>query len=89
MKETGKRRQRDVVDLDCPIGPSYMSPNAGGGGGLYTGAQISFGDITPYLAYETYGYIVFKRNIHGSTGKQDGAEGGGGGGGVAGFFMTP
>jgi hypothetical protein len=37
-----------------------MSPNAGGGGGLqvlsqivqlYTGAQINFGDLTPYLTY--------------------------------------
>jgi hypothetical protein len=38
-----------------------MSPNAGGGDGevsaneysctLYTGAQINFGDLTPYLTY--------------------------------------
>ncbi len=53
--------QRDVVYLGWPIAPSYMSPNAGGGGGelrglsqlvqLYTGAQINFGDLTPYLTY--------------------------------------
>jgi hypothetical protein len=24
--------QRDVVNLGCPIAPSYMSPNEGGGG---------------------------------------------------------
>ncbi len=55
--------QRDVVYLDWPIAPSYMSPNAGGGGELrglsqwvklYTGAQISFGDLTPYLTYELF-----------------------------------
>ncbi len=55
--------QRDVVYLGWPIAPSYMSPNAEGEGGelqglsqwvqLYTGAQINFGDLTPYL---TYGY---------------------------------
>jgi hypothetical protein len=29
-----------------------MSPNAGGGkGGGHTGAQINFGDLTPYLTY--------------------------------------
>ncbi len=42
------------------IAPSYMGPNAGGGGKLwglsqwvqlYTGAQINFGDLTPYLTY--------------------------------------
>ncbi len=48
--------QRDVVNLDWPIAPSYMSPNAAGEGEfrglsqwvqLYTGAQISVGDLTP------------------------------------------
>jgi hypothetical protein len=38
-----------------------MSANAGGGGScgvsaneykLYTGAQINFGDLTPYLTYD-------------------------------------
>ncbi len=52
--------QRDVVYLSWPIAPSYMSPNAGGGGELrglsqwvqlYTGAQINCGDLTPYLTY--------------------------------------
>jgi hypothetical protein len=46
--------------LAAPIAPSYMSPNAGGSGGvgglslriqLYTGAQINFGDLTPSLTY--------------------------------------
>jgi hypothetical protein len=46
------------------IAPSYMSPNAGGGGGelrglsqrvqMYTGAQIDFADLTPYLSYDWY-----------------------------------
>ncbi len=52
--------QRDVVYLGWPIAPSYMSPNAGGWGELrgvsqwvhlYTRAQISFGDLTPYLTF--------------------------------------
>jgi hypothetical protein len=52
--------QRDVVYLGWPIAPSYISPNALGGGELrglsqwvqlYTGAQITFGDPTPYLTY--------------------------------------
>jgi len=55
-----KRLQRDVVYPGWPIAPSYMSPNAGGGRELrglsqwvqlYTGAQINFGDLTPYLTY--------------------------------------
>jgi len=41
---------------------SYMSPNEGGGVELrglsqrvqlYKGAQINFGDLTPYLTYES------------------------------------
>ncbi len=49
-----------VVYLGWPIAPSYMSPNARGGGELlglsqwvqlYTGAQINCGDLTPYLTY--------------------------------------
>ncbi len=51
--------QRDVVHLGWPIAPSYMSPNSGGGVLLlglsqvqpYTGAQINFGDLTPYLTF--------------------------------------
>ena len=50
--------QRDVY-LCWPIAPSYMSPNAGGGGGgelwgltqwvqLDKGVQINFGDLTLY-----------------------------------------
>jgi hypothetical protein len=55
-----KGLQRDVVYLGWPIATSYVSPNAGGGGELrglsqwvqlYTGAQINFGDLTPYLIY--------------------------------------
>ncbi len=50
----------DVVYLGWSIAPSYMSPNAAEGGkggregrGLSqcTGAQINFGDLTPYLTY--------------------------------------
>ncbi len=66
--------QRDVVYLDWPIVFSYMSPNAGEGGeGVVAGsqpaneyscahgAQINFGDLTPYLTYAdqwpTYIYL--------------------------------
>ena len=50
--------QRDVVYLGWPIAPSYLSPNVGGGGvsrglrqwvQLYTGVQINFRDLTPFL----------------------------------------
>jgi hypothetical protein len=52
--------QRNVVYLGWPIAPSYMSPNAGRGGGRGCGvlaneyscaivAQINFGDLTPSL----------------------------------------
>jgi hypothetical protein len=44
-----------------------MSPNAGEGGGvagsqpisvqLYTGSQINFGDLTPYLSYGSCGWL--------------------------------
>ncbi len=52
--------QKDVVYLGGPIAPTYMSPNAGGGGKLqglsqwvqlYAGAQINFEDLTPFLTY--------------------------------------
>ncbi len=57
--------QRDVVYLGWPIVPSYVSPNAGvgGGGGCRVsaneyscahGAQINFGDLTPYLTCACY-----------------------------------
>jgi hypothetical protein len=59
-----RESQRDVVYLSLPIAPSCMSPNAGGGRGVagsqpmstaeYSctyGAQINFGDLTPYLTY--------------------------------------
>ena len=54
--------QKDVLYLGSPIAPSYMSPNGGGGGGgcgvpanEYSrtyGAQINFGDLSPYLTYD-------------------------------------
>ncbi len=59
----GGRRglKRDVVYLGWLIAPSLMSPNAGRGVGvlqglsqwaqLCTGAQVKFGDLTPYLTY--------------------------------------
>ncbi len=58
--------QGDVVYRGWPIAPSYMNPNAGGGElrglsqwvQLYTGAQINFGDLTPYLIYEKYSQIL-------------------------------
>ncbi len=61
-----------------PIAPSYMSPNARGGGGFgvsaneYScahGAQINFGDLTSYLTYVctsrlhgTSAYFIGKKN---------------------------
>jgi hypothetical protein len=51
----------DVVYLGWPIALSYMNPNAGACGvsaNVYScahGAQITFGDLTPYL---TYGWLV-------------------------------
>ncbi len=55
--------QRDVCP-GWPIAPSYMSPNAGGGGcgvsaneySCADGAQINFGDPTPYLTYDLQYY---------------------------------
>jgi hypothetical protein len=63
--------QSDVVCLGWPIAPSYMSPNAGRGGELrglsqwvklYTGAQINFGDLTPYLTYGMNHITIKTRN---------------------------
>jgi hypothetical protein len=53
--------QRDVVSLGWPIAPSHLSPNAGGVARHQqmstadTGAQINFGDLTPYLTYGVCG----------------------------------
>jgi hypothetical protein len=53
----------DVFYLGWPIAPSYISPNAGGGlrclvsANEYScahGAQINFGDLTPYLTYAPF-----------------------------------
>ncbi len=54
-----RERQRDVVYLGWPMAPSYMSPNAGGGGlrissneySCAHGAQINFGDLTTCITY--------------------------------------
>jgi hypothetical protein len=69
-------RRRDVVYLGWPIAPSHLSPIAGGCGVSANeyicahGAQINFGDLTPYLTYcmtladwwrrqkETYGPVT-------------------------------
>jgi hypothetical protein len=63
--------QRDVVYLVWPIAPSYMSPIAGGWGVVCEvsaneywswsahGAQINFGDLTPYLTYYVHWIIGF------------------------------
>jgi hypothetical protein len=54
----GRESQRDVVYLVTNSSlPSYMSLNVGGGGvaGLSScaqGAEINFGDLTPYLTYD-------------------------------------
>jgi hypothetical protein len=65
--------QGDVVFLGWPIAPSYMSPNAGGGGRgelrglsqriqLYTGAQKNSGDLNPYLTYDSLSYHLEDRH---------------------------
>jgi hypothetical protein len=51
-----------ILAAGGPIAPSYLSPNAGGGGSFgvsaneyvctQEGAQINFGDLTPYLTYD-------------------------------------
>ncbi len=65
--------KRDVVYLGWPIAPSYMSPNAWGKGELrclgqcvqlYTGAQINFGDLTPYLIYASQDSRLVKEITH-------------------------
>ncbi len=63
--------QRDVVYLGWPIAPSYMSPNAAVRGGGFRfrglrkcscahGAEINFGDLTPYLSYALSSYEWIK-----------------------------
>ncbi len=61
QKNLSRGLQRDVVYLGWPKAPSHMSPNAGAGGELrglsqwvqlYIGAQINFGDLTPYLTFD-------------------------------------
>jgi hypothetical protein len=48
-----------VVYLGRPIAPSQMSPNpGGGGGGVVPGAQIIFGDPTPFLTFGFEGDFV-------------------------------
>ncbi len=49
--------KRNVVYSGWPIAPPTMSPKCGGLRArqwvqLYTGAQINFGDLTPYLTYK-------------------------------------
>ncbi len=67
--------QRDVVYLSWPIAPLYVSPNAGGGVScgvlvqLYTGAQINFGDLTPYLTYAFFPSDPYNRRPLVSPGK--------------------
>ncbi len=73
------KRCRLSWTLGGPIVPSYMSPNAGGGGSCGVsanecswvhGAQINFGDLAPYL---TYGIMFQKRGptelVHHSANK--------------------
>ncbi len=81
----GEGSERDVVYLDWPIAPSYMSPNVGGGGGggcgvsaneysCAHGAQINFGDLSPYLTYASHKNlknltpVLKKQNWHSSPG---------------------
>jgi hypothetical protein len=66
--------QRHVVYLGLPIAHSFISPNAGDGGGgsqpMGTavhnahGAQINFGNLTPYL---TYGFDLLLVFTHAKT----------------------
>ncbi len=69
--------QRDVVYLGWPIAHSYMSPKAGAGRGgrlgasaneysCAHGAQINFGDLTPYFNYVMSVFIVImsSRYVH-------------------------
>jgi hypothetical protein len=48
---TGGHKEMSSI-LAEPIAPSYTSPNAGGGGVAGShGAQINFGNPTPYFTY--------------------------------------
>ncbi len=61
---SGDYKEMSSIVADQPIAPSCMSLNAEGEGvagsqamstvQLYTGAQINFGDLTPYLTYGLY-----------------------------------
>jgi hypothetical protein len=67
---------KSVVYLGCPIAPSYISPNAGGGGlrGLSQwahGAQTNFGDLTPYLTYGMNKYIFTAGEDQGGRAQHD------------------
>ena len=59
----GSQRDVAVAYLGWAIAPSYMSPNAVGGGccgvsaneySCAHGSQINFGDLIPYLTYDLY-----------------------------------
>ncbi len=63
LSNQGVTKRCRLQYLGWPIALLYMSPNAGGRGGvalrglsewvqLYTVAQINFGDVTPYLTYD-------------------------------------
>ncbi len=57
----GSNKEMSSILADQYV-PSYMRPHAGGGGGSCVvsankysyphGAQINFGDLTPYLTYD-------------------------------------
>jgi hypothetical protein len=59
-----------------------MSPNIGGGGELrgsqpmieqlYTGAQINFGDLTPYLTYGRQVWYIGTADFRDSAGRDRG-----------------
>ncbi len=74
--EWNRGLQRDVVYLGWPMAPTNMSPNAEdrGGGSVVSaneyscahGAQINFGDLTPYFIQwnGASDRLVFVRRLH-------------------------
>jgi hypothetical protein len=68
MAPAQRSAQRDVVYFGRPIAPSYMSPNAGGGGvaesqpmsTVVPRSPNKLGDLTPYL---TYGVKILKGTV--------------------------
>jgi hypothetical protein len=82
--------------MSSTLAPSYMSPNAGEGicgvsANEYScvhGAQINFGDLTPYLTYDpicwqgefwfgvcpVYGFYIFGEKNADITELEEGAE---------------